>query len=45
MHGFLNINKPAGMTSFDVIRKLKPRLPKRTRIGHLEPLTYGRGSS
>jgi tRNA pseudouridine55 synthase len=44
MHGFLNINKPAGMTSFDVIRKLKPRLPKRTRIGHLgtlDPMATG----
>jgi len=32
------------MTSFDVIRKLKPRLPKRTRIGHLgtlDPMATG----
>lgn len=38
MHGFLNINKPPGMTSFDVIRRLKQYLPKRTRIGHLGTL-------
>ena len=32
--GFLNLNKPAGMTSYDVIRHLKQFLPYRTKIGH-----------
>ncbi|MBP8819247.1 MAG: tRNA pseudouridine(55) synthase TruB [Syntrophomonadaceae bacterium] len=38
MHGFLNINKPEGMTSYDVIRKIKPLLPHKTKIGHLGTL-------
>ena len=38
MHGFLNINKPEGMTSYDVIRKVKPLLPRKTKIGHLGTL-------
>lgn len=40
---FLNINKPKGMTSFDVIYKLRKRL-KIKQIGHsgtLDPLAYG----
>lgn len=44
MHGFLNINKPSGMTSFDVIRRIKQLLPRRTRIGHLgtlDPMATG----
>ncbi len=44
MHGFLNIDKPAGMTSFDVIRRLKKCLPRGTRIGHLgtlDPMATG----
>lgn len=44
MHGFLNINKPEGMTSYDVIRKIKPLLPRKTKIGHLgtlDPMASG----
>lgn len=44
MHGFLNINKPAGMTSFDVIRRLKRRLATRAKMGHLgtlDPMATG----
>ncbi len=33
MRGIININKPAGLSSYDVIRQLKPRL-KPKRIGH-----------
>ncbi len=43
MNGFLNIDKPSGITSYDVIRRLKPFLP-RTRIGHLgtlDPIATG----
>ncbi len=43
MRGVLNINKPAGISSYDVIRRLKPVLvPK--RIGHagtLDPMAAG----
>ncbi len=38
MHGFININKPPGITSFDVIRVLKPCLPRKHKIGHLGTL-------
>lgn len=44
MHGFLNINKPSGITSFDVVRRLKKCFPKGTRIGHLgtlDPMATG----
>ena len=34
MKGFLIANKPAGITSFDVIKKLKPIL-KEKKIGHV----------
>ena len=40
---FLNINKPKGVTSFDVIRELRKRL-KIKQVGHsgtLDPLAYG----
>ena len=40
---FLNINKPKGITSFDVIRKLRKKLNIR-QIGHsgtLDPLAWG----
>ncbi|NLW44694.1 MAG: tRNA pseudouridine(55) synthase TruB [Syntrophomonadaceae bacterium] len=43
MNGFLNIDKPSGITSYDVIRRLKPFLPP-TRIGHLgtlDPIATG----
>lgn len=43
MNGFLNINKPEGITSYDVIRRLKPLLPG-VRMGHmgtLDPIASG----
>lgn len=43
MRGVLNINKPAGISSYDVIRRLKPVLRPR-RIGHagtLDPIASG----
>ncbi len=43
MRGILNVNKPSGPSSYDIIRTLKPRLhPK--KIGHtgtLDPLASG----
>lgn len=42
-HGFLNIDKPAGMTSHDVVAKLR-RLVQQKRIGHggtLDPAATG----
>ncbi|WP_456060056.1 tRNA pseudouridine(55) synthase TruB [Brachyspira pilosicoli] len=39
MKGFLIVNKPKGITSFDVIRKLKPIL-KEKRIGHVGTLDH-----
>ena len=44
MFGFLNVNKPAGMSSFDVIRRLRRQLPRKTKIGHagtLDPFADG----
>ena len=32
MNGFLLINKPAGITSYDVIRHLKKYLPKKQKL-------------
>ena len=43
MNGFINIDKPPGITSYDVIRKLKPCLPG-TKLGHLgtlDPMASG----
>ncbi len=43
LNGILNINKPEGITSFDVIRKLK-RITGRVKIGHagtLDPMATG----
>ncbi len=40
----LLIDKEKGITSFDVIRRLKPKFPKKTKIGHagtLDPLASG----
>lgn len=40
----LLLNKPSDCSSFDCIRRLKPLLPKRTRIGHagtLDPFATG----
>ncbi|MBN1617955.1 tRNA pseudouridine(55) synthase TruB [Candidatus Dojkabacteria bacterium] len=44
LNGLLLINKEAGITSFDVIRKLKKILPKDQKIGHagtLDPFATG----
>ena len=43
MTGFLNINKPAGLTSFAVVKQVKAKLPK-MKIGHLgtlDPMATG----
>jgi len=51
LRGVLNVNKPSGVSSYDVIRRLKPLLasletdrPGRTAVGHagtLDPLASG----
>tara|TARA_A100001015_G_scaffold320095_1_gene445265 strand:+ start:190 stop:879 length:690 start_codon:yes stop_codon:yes gene_type:complete len=44
MKGFLLINKPTGITSYDVIRKIKKCCPPKTKIGHagtLDPFAEG----
>lgn len=43
MHGFLNIDKPAGMTSHDVVARVR-RLTRQKRVGHagtLDPAATG----
>src|ERR1700680_4775543 len=43
MHGILNINKPTGMTSHDVVAKVR-KLLKQRRVGHagtLDPAASG----
>ena len=43
MHGFLNIDKPAGLTSFDVVRRIR-RAAGLRRVGHagtLDPVATG----
>ena len=43
MHGFLNIDKPAGMTSHDVVARVR-RLARQRRVGHagtLDPAATG----
>ncbi len=44
LEGFLNIDKPKGITSFDVIRKLRKICPGKTKMGHLgtlDPIARG----
>lgn len=44
MQGFFNIDKPAGLTSFDVVRRLKKTLPRGIKLGHLgtlDPMAEG----
>jgi len=44
MFGFLNINKPPGVTSRDVVNKVQRLLPRKTKIGHagtLDPMATG----
>src|SRR6185295_2679472 len=43
MHGFLNIDKPAGMTSHDVVARIR-RFTRQRRVGHagtLDPAATG----
>jgi len=37
LHGFLNINKPRGITSFEVVKRIRRYFP-RQRVGHLGTL-------
>jgi len=42
--GLLNLNKPSGMTSREVVNVVQRRLPRRTKVGHagtLDPLASG----
>ena len=44
MFGLLNIHKPAGPTSHDVVARIRRLLPRRTRVGHtgtLDPFASG----
>ncbi|MCU0494961.1 MAG: tRNA pseudouridine(55) synthase TruB [Chloroflexaceae bacterium] len=44
MHGFLNINKPAGMTSHDVVARLRRLAGRGVKVGHagtLDPAATG----
>lgn len=44
MNILLNINKPQGITSYDVIRAIKKKLPEKQKIGHfgtLDPMATG----
>ncbi|MCL5674576.1 MAG: tRNA pseudouridine(55) synthase TruB [Candidatus Omnitrophica bacterium] len=44
MEGFININKPSGITSYDVIRFIKKTFHPKEKIGHtgtLDPLASG----
>ena len=38
LDGFLNINKPEGISSYDVIRNLKKIIPRSSKLGHLGTL-------
>ncbi len=41
LDGFLNINKPEGISSYDVIRNLKKVIPRSSKLGHLGTLDPG----
>ena len=44
VHGFLNISKPSGCTSMDVVRRVKRLTGQKRRVGHggtLDPLAQG----
>ena len=44
MNGFLVIDKPAGITSRDVVNRIQKCLPRKTKLGHtgtLDPLATG----
>jgi tRNA pseudouridine55 synthase len=38
LHGIILVDKPAGITSAEVVRRIKHRLAKGTRVGHLGTL-------
>lgn len=38
MHGFLNVLKPPGMTSHDVVFQVRRMLPRKVKVGHLGTL-------
>ncbi len=43
-HGWLNVYKPVGPTSFDVVKQVRRLLPRKTKVGHggtLDPLAHG----
>lgn len=43
-HGFFNIDKPAGLTSHDVVAQIRRCLPPKTKVGHtgtLDPFATG----
>ncbi len=42
--GFLNIDKPAGPTSHDIVARIRRLLPRKTKVGHagtLDPFATG----
>lgn len=44
MNGVLNINKPTGKTSHDIVADIRKLLPKKTKVGHtgtLDPFATG----
>lgn len=44
MHGFLNINKPSGLTSHDVVAQVRRLVGRKVRVGHagtLDPAATG----
>jgi tRNA pseudouridine55 synthase len=44
MHGFLNVNKPAGMTSHDVVARIRRVVGRSVKVGHagtLDPAATG----
>ena len=44
MFGFLNVNKPAGPTSHDIVAQIRRLLPRKTKVGHagtLDPFAEG----
>ncbi len=44
MFGFLNVNKPAGPTSHDIVAQVRRILPRKTKVGHagtLDPFADG----
>ena len=44
LEGLFSVNKPKGISSYDVIRRLKPLFAKKAKIGHggtLDPFATG----